>query len=108
MEFEFRSVNNEGKKNNGVREAESQVALARDLRQQGWFLVWAQEKNAMAVRSASTGLGKLEEKMIFALHLGLMIKAGFSLNKALETLTRQTRNKHFAVVLKDINDKVAS
>ncbi len=44
MEFEFRSVNNAGKKNNGVRSAENSVSLARDLRQEGWFLVWSQEK----------------------------------------------------------------
>ncbi len=126
MEFEFRSVNNAGKKNNGVRSAENSVSLARDLRQEGWFLVWSQEKGAASnAASAQAKLGglasklvssldflfkriSLEEKMIFARHLGLMIKAGFSLNKALETLTRQTKNKHFAVVLKDINDKVSS
>ena len=33
----------------------------------------------------------LQEKVIFARHLGLMIRAGFSLNKALDTLSRQTK-----------------
>ena len=126
MEFEFRSVNNAGKKNNGVRSAENSVSLARDLRQEGWFLVWSQEKGAASkAASPQSWLGgwgakvvssldflfkriSLEEKMIFARHLGLMIKAGFSLNKALETLTRQTKNKHFAAVLKNLSDSVAS
>lgn len=125
MEFEFKAMSKDGQKVSGARESASQTTLARELRDEGLFLVNARERSALA----KTGAGQnganffeklsvsfdflikhvsLQEKVVFSRHLGLMIKAGFSLNKALDTLTRQTANRYFAGVIKDLNDKVAA
>ncbi len=48
----------------------------------------------------------LKEKLFFVQHLGVMLKAGISLSKALQTLSLQTKNKYFAFILSDIAIKV--
>ncbi|MEK7500547.1 MAG: type II secretion system F family protein [Patescibacteria group bacterium] len=123
MDYEFKAVNKDGQKIGGLRQTADKVSLARELREEGYFLVWAKEK----IQSAGGRLGafkkwydrlesslafllkrvSLAEKMTFARHLSLMIRAGFSLNKALDTLTRQTKNKYFAGVLKEMSQGVA-
>lgn len=124
MQFEYKAVSKDGQKSNGIKEAESQTALARDLREQGLFLVWAEDASIPHKTGVSAGVSffaklgdsfeflikrvSLLEKVVFARHLGLMIKSGFSLNKALDTLSRQTTNKYFASVLKDLNAKVTA
>lgn len=124
MEFDFKAVNKDGQRIGGVRQSADRVALARELREEGYFLVWAREKNQLAIGSriellknwfgrVDTAVAflfkrvSLAEKMTFARHLSLMIRAGFSLNKALDTLTRQTKNKYFAGVLKEMSQGVA-
>lgn len=124
MEFEYKAITKEGQKKDGSISAENQTVLARQLREEGYFLVWAKAKNGPANDLKSKGINlaakiissfdfifkriSLQEKMIFARHLALMVKAGFSLNKALETLTRQTQNKHFAKILKDLSANVSA
>ncbi|MDP3764648.1 MAG: type II secretion system F family protein [bacterium] len=123
MEYEYKAISKDGKKIEGVKMADSQIALARALRDEGLFLVFAKEKGAMGSAPEPVSILKkdvfnsleslfkyvsLQEKVIFARHLGLMIRAGFSLNKALDTLSRQTKNKYFSEVLKNISARVAS
>ncbi len=48
----------------------------------------------------------LKEKLFFVQHLSVMLKAGISLSKALQTLSLQTKNKYFAFILSDIAIKV--
>lgn len=123
MEFEYKAVTRDGQKASGVREVASQSLLARELRQEGYFLVSAKEKGQPASLGSltpiwwsriSAGLDflvkrvSLEEKMVFARHLALMIRAGFSLNRALDTLARQTTNQYFASALKGVAADVSA
>jgi len=123
MEYEFKAVTKDGQRKSGVKDAMSQTDLARGLRDEGYFLVWSKEKNSASQdeskaknlwSQAESSFGELfkrvslQEKMIFSRHLALMIRAGFSLNKALETLVKQTKNKYFASVIKDLGDQVSS
>lgn len=48
----------------------------------------------------------LKEKLFFVQHLGIMLKAGISLSRALKTLSQQTENKRFTEVLDDLAEKV--
>jgi len=48
----------------------------------------------------------LKEKLFFVQQLGVMLKAGISLSAALKTLAKQTTNKYFISILKDVSDKV--
>src|SRR3989344_4975278 len=46
------------------------------------------------------------EKLFFVQHLGVMIKAGISLAKALEMLGKQTANKRFQAVIQTLHQDV--
>ncbi len=48
----------------------------------------------------------LSEKLFFVQHLGVMLKAGISLSRALKTLAKQTGNKRFNYIIDDISQKV--
>ncbi len=48
----------------------------------------------------------LKEKLFFVQHLGLMLRAGISLSRALKTLSEQTKNPLFKKVLADIGLQV--
>lgn len=48
----------------------------------------------------------LKEKLFFVQHLGIMLKAGISLSKALLTISDQSENKYFQSILKDISTQV--
>ncbi|MCR4277696.1 MAG: type II secretion system F family protein, partial [Candidatus Berkelbacteria bacterium] len=48
----------------------------------------------------------LKEKIIFSRQLAVMIKAGLSIVKALESLGRQTENKYFREVIHDLIEQV--
>ncbi len=48
----------------------------------------------------------LKEKLFFVQHLGVMLRAGISLSKAIKTLSLQTENKLFENVLNNIANKV--
>lgn len=48
----------------------------------------------------------LKERLFFVQHLGIMLKAGISLSKALRTIADQSENKYFKSILTDISVKV--
>lgn len=48
----------------------------------------------------------LKEKLFFVQHLGLMLKSGISLARALKTLADQSENKYFKLVLTDVANRV--
>lgn len=51
---------------------------------------------------------KLKEKLVFVQHLGIMLKAGISMSAALGTLSEQTENKKFKIILAKIKKDVES
>ncbi len=126
MEYEYRAVTKDGQKKSGVKDAASQTDLARGLREEGYFLISASEKSQSASPMQKEGAKSsswikkdfsvenifksvsLQEKMLFSRHLALMVKAGFSLNKALDTLVKQTKNKYFSKIIADISAKISS
>ncbi|PLX21161.1 hypothetical protein C0584_03380 [Candidatus Parcubacteria bacterium] len=48
----------------------------------------------------------LKEKLFFVQHLGIMLKAGISLSKALHTISDQSENKYFQSILADMAQQV--
>lgn len=51
---------------------------------------------------------KREKKVQFLRDLSILLKAKIPLNKSLDTLIRQEKNKHFASILQSINQKILS
>lgn len=88
---------------------ENQNNISNDSDSQQINLKEKEEKGFMEkINSFASNLSRvpLKEKLFFVQHLGIMLKAGISLSKALKTLAIQTRNKRFAGVLLDLSQRV--
>jgi len=102
-----------GETKNGTLEALSESEAARLLREGGLILTSIkspEEKTKKKINLADLWAGifgvPLEEKMMFARHLGVMIGAGLPLNRALDALGRQTTNKNFAKIIFQLNGNI--
>jgi len=103
----FTAKSKKGESYSGAREAKDEHDLARSLRQEGYILISAslgKEKG----RSFSFSLPKFlnffggvsfKEKMMFSRNLQVMIGAGVSLPRALDTLSQQTESPLFKKAL---------
>lgn len=102
MKFSYKSVAASGEVEEGIREADDQFALARDLKAEGKTLITAEESNKESVGSRfniSFGGVKLADKITFAKNLGAMVDAGLALSRALSVMERQTKSKKFKKIL---------
>jgi type IV pilus assembly protein PilC len=104
MIFSYYAKKLSGKETKGEMEAWDRFELARFLRQQGYTLVsFKEKKEKQKFNFVFGGLGlkgiSLSDKMIFSRNLGVMISAGLPLTRALEILSRQTKNQKFKKIL---------
>lgn len=111
--YTAKSINGETK--SGSQEAASETELAHSLRDQGFILTSLRSLTANQASSAKKNLADflpsfnfipLSEKMIFARHLAVMIGAGLSMTRALETLGLQTKNKNFSKIIRLLKENV--
>jgi len=90
-------------------EASDEHQLATALRQEGYILVSADLEKAerkLEISLPFFGGVSLVEKMTFTRNLRIMIGAGISLPRALETLAFQSRNKKFKKALISIAEEL--
>ncbi len=104
--FFYTAKTEQGETKTGVFEAKDEQNLARNLRQTGLFLISADnqdyEKGAgKAISLLSRGVG-LSEKLFFIRNLEVMVSAGISLPRAVNTLSLQSQNKRFKSALAEI------
>lgn len=103
----------DGNPRSGTSEAPDKRSLAKALRSEGMVLISAEKishktKTKSKIASLMPFLGKvsLKDKIMFARNLKVMISAGVSLPRALNTLSEQTDNKKFKKVLNDISSQI--
>lgn len=100
----------EGKIKSGILESENKHQLARILREEGYVLTSAnlEEKKRGRFEISIPFLERvsLAEKIMFTRNLRVMISAGMSLPRALETLALQSKSKKFRGVLLDIAGEI--
>lgn len=109
--YTAKSANGETK--TGSLEANNASEIARLLRNEGLVLTSIKEERQKTKKHWRWadffynffGI-PLEEKMMFASHLGVMIGAGLSLSRSLEALSQQTSNERFVKVINQINEDV--
>lgn len=115
MLFSYKAKNSEGELKEGVLEATSQLELARQLRNEGFYIIDIEEKESGAESSLKKlqhldvgmilekikGVA-LEEKMIFSRNLAIMIESGISLSRSLEVLHKQTQSPTFRKAIQRI------
>jgi type IV pilus assembly protein PilC len=111
----FTARSQKGQPYSGTREAKDKHQLARILRQEGYVLISAvieqKKKKKLSLESWQElvpllGKVSLKEKMMFARNLQVMISAGVSLPKALQTLSEQSKNRKFKKTLLKIADGI--
>jgi len=102
----------EGKERKGLLEAKDKHQLARTLRQQGLILIQAEPEEAEKKKRRFTfsvpflDRVSLPEKMMFIRNLQVMVAAGLSLPRSLETLTLQVKSNKFRRALLDIKEQI--
>jgi len=104
--YTAKSFKGEGR--TGILEAQDEHQLASLLRQEGYILISADLEREKSPTKIWWGIGgvSLVEKMIFTRNLKIMIAAGISLPRALETLASQSKNKKFKRTLINIAEEI--
>jgi type IV pilus assembly protein PilC len=101
-----------GESKSGVAEAKNEHELARILHQEGYILISSdiggkkRRKISFDVSIPFLNKVSLKEKVIFTRNLQIMISAGISLPRALNTLSEQTKSKRFKKVLLKTSEKI--
>lgn len=113
--FSYRAKNFDGRELFGERDAENERELTRVLREEGYTLVDIGPSQGKKFDWSLVGFKKfssllvlfkrvsIAEKMLFSKNLAVMIRAGLSLSRALDALSRETRNSFFRTVLESIS-----
>lgn len=105
--YTYKAKNKEGQDVKGELMAEDETALSKNLRSRGMILVSAKEKKLKKEININI-LGKVKaiEKIVFTRNLQVMISAGLSLPRAMNTLAEQTKNSVFKKALIDIGERI--
>ncbi len=106
MEFEYTIATRDGATRKGTLEAESARGAVASLRAQGFVVLALAEKKAeralsKALRSRFTRF-PMTQRVFFARHLALILRAGIPIDRALEILATQERNKSVRRVLQEM------
>ncbi|MFA6099212.1 MAG: type II secretion system F family protein [Patescibacteria group bacterium] len=109
MEYKYIATTTEGKIEEGNMEAATEHDVVSSLQNQNLYIISVHPKEH-SLKSASRkvagkmGIGGVSvlDRIIFARHLAVMLKAGLSLPEALDAIMEQTPSKNMALVVKNI------
>ena len=109
--FTYKTKDSAGETVKGQREATDKYELYKALKSEGLEAVSVEEKKQGSLGKSLShfsigGRVKTQDKINFARNLGLMLKAGLALSRALSVLERQSKNKAFKKVLNDLMDNI--
>ncbi len=105
MKFKVICKTKEGGQTEMIQEASDRFTLFKDLKKSGLELVSVtpiKEGGINLKISFGSGNLKMHDKIIFARNLGSMLKAGLSLSRALEVISKQARNKKTQKMFQEI------
>lgn len=110
--FTYKAKNSSGKIVKGQHEATDKYELYKLLKGEGLETIFVEEKkrgsfNLSSLHISFGGRVKTQDKINFARNLGLMIKAGLALSRALSVLERQSKNKALKKVLNDLIENIS-
>jgi type IV pilus assembly protein PilC len=107
--FNYTAVNKTGKREAGTIEAQSASLAGHLLKEQGLLPTDIEEKGTGGFSLDSLrkiSFISLDEKIGFVENLGIMLKAGIAISKALQILVKQSKNLRFKNVLSEVYSKV--
>lgn len=107
MIFEYKAVTKEGKMVSGEKEGLDSNSAIQNIKDEGLTVISINEKVVKKLNfSISFGSFNTHEKIIFARNVASMLGAGLALSRALEVITRQSKNAQTKSVVTDINNKI--
>jgi len=108
--YQYRAKNKEGKIYERTLDVKNRFDLYDIIRREGGKFVSIKEKKnfpaLISLANVFNGI-KLHQKIIFAKNLGLMMKAGLSITRALAVMGKQSKNKAFKKLLSDLEDDIS-
>ncbi len=106
----YKAKNAGGNEFSGQMQANSRSDVVAALKQKGLFLLKVEPQNRFSAVFASgsrmSGHVSIKDKALFTHQLATLLKAGMQLTIALNTLSKQTKNKHLKAVISQIHDDI--
>lgn len=110
LTYSYKAKNINGNELSGQIQGKNRADVITALKQKGLFLLTVEPQSKFSAIFASGGqVGgrvSIKEKAIFTHQLATLLKAGMRLTVALETLSKQTTNKHLKAVASQIHDDI--
>lgn len=109
--YDYTARTNEGRIERGTLAAQDVQNLEKKLLAQGLTVTSAtigKKKTSLNGVLSFFNTVPVVEKIFFTQYLHVMLKAGFSIARALDTLSKQTNNKYFRSVLLEVKSDVES
>ncbi len=111
--FIYTAQKETGEKYTGEKEAKDKFALYKELKETGDIVISAREKselpsswNRVQLWVKDFGTIHTHEKIIFARNLGSMLKAGLSVSRSLNVMSKQARNKKLKKLIDSLNESI--
>lgn len=111
MKFSYKGRNTQGAVSTGIVEARDRVEAINAIRELGVTPLLVTQKmggifSNLGNISFGTGSVKLSEKILFTKNLSGMLKAGLSLSRALQVLSRQSKNKYLKKIVETLSETI--
>jgi type IV pilus assembly protein PilC len=111
MKFTYTTINKKGERESGTSNAKDKFELAHKLKLKGLVLVDVVDFNNngdfnMSKINAILSRVKMQDKIVFAHNLGVMIKAGLSLSRSIAILGKQTKNEKFKNAIQSLGNEI--
>lgn len=108
--YTYKAKNISGSELSGQLQAENRSEVISALKQKGFFLLEVELKSRFSMLLTSGvhvgGRVSVKEKAIFTHQLAALLKAGMTLTVSLDTLSKQTGNKYFKMVISQVHDDI--
>lgn len=109
MKFSYKARDSKGTPSEGIVEARDRVEAINTIRNMGVTPIFVNIKSGgLLSMNISIGGGsvKLSEKILFTKNLSGMLRAGLSLSRALQVLSKQTKNKYLKKVIETLSETI--
>lgn len=108
--FVFKARNSEGVLLSGTLTAQRRGNVINTLKKKGYYLLSVQDESKIShFLNTNAGLTTrvgTKDKAVFTHQLATLLNAGMKITLALKTLARQTQNKNFSSVIKQIQEDI--
>jgi type IV pilus assembly protein PilC len=110
MKFSYKGRSAQGAVSTGVVEARDRTEAINTIRGLGVVPIFVNQKTGFSFHVPNISLGgsgvKLSEKILFTKNLSGMLKAGLALSRALQVLSRQTKNKFLKKIIQTLSETI--